>query len=230
MSKGIFITATGTDIGKTYVTALLAKKMKENGKSVGYYKAALSGADIMNESLVPGDCKYVADVSGMEESPESLVSYIYETAVSPHLASRMEKKPIELSVIRRDFEAAAGRYDYILMEGSGGIICPLQLEEGNKLMLADLIKEFNLEILLVASSELGTINHVILTVEYARSQNIGIRGIILNNYEENNFLHQDNKASIEQLTGLPVVSCIGTGDIDCRMDIETLCSLFTELG
>ena len=74
MSKGIFITATGTDIGKTFVTALIVKKLRDAGLNAGYYKAALSGAEEQPDgSWLPGDAAYVAKVSGMQEKGEELV-------------------------------------------------------------------------------------------------------------------------------------------------------------
>ena len=67
MSKGIFITGTGTDIGKTYVTGLLLKKLHESGKSAAYFKAAMSGNDRRSDgSLIPGDALHVKTVSGIE--------------------------------------------------------------------------------------------------------------------------------------------------------------------
>ena len=100
MSKGIFITATGTDIGKTFVTGLIVKLLRENNINASYYKAALSGAEIIDGQLIPGDAKYVCDISKLDEDPKSLVSYIYKTAVSPHLASQIENNPIELTKIK----------------------------------------------------------------------------------------------------------------------------------
>lgn len=95
--KGVFITATGTDIGKTYVTALLLKKLRESSINAGYYKAALSGAYRKDGLLIPGDAEYIATTAGIPTPPADLVSYIYEPAVSPHLAAEMEHHPIELS-------------------------------------------------------------------------------------------------------------------------------------
>ena len=65
MSKGLFVSATGTDVGKTYVTALLVKKLVQSGLAAGYYKAALSGAECQNGQLVPGDADYVRRVAGL---------------------------------------------------------------------------------------------------------------------------------------------------------------------
>lgn len=91
MSKGLFITGTGTDIGKTYVTALLIKTLRQHGYDVGYYKAAISGAP----TVAASDAGYVNEIAGIGESPDLLLSYLYDHAVSPHLAARWEEKPIE---------------------------------------------------------------------------------------------------------------------------------------
>ena len=88
MGKALFITGTGTDIGKTYVTGLIVKKLRDAGLNGGYYKAALSGADEdENGNLLPGDALFVKEMAGIDEQTENLVSYIYKEAVSPHLAA-----------------------------------------------------------------------------------------------------------------------------------------------
>lgn len=227
MSKGIFVTATGTDVGKTYVTGLLVKALRKAGLNAGYYKAALSGAELVDGELIPGDCAWVANVAGLDDSPQSLVSYIYKTAVSPHLAAKLEKQPIDPDVIVADFAKAKQKYDYLTMEGSGGIICPLRLDE-KTFMLADMIQLLDLDIFIVALAGLGTINSVVLTTEYAKNRGIAIKGIILNHYEPDNFLHQDNKQEIEHLTGLPVIACIGENDQDLDIDPQQLCSYYKE--
>ena len=120
MSKGLFITGTGTDIGKTYVTALLVKTLRQQGHDVGYYKAAISGAPTVADS----DAGFVNKTAAIGEDPELLLSYLYSHAVSPHLAARWEKRPIEKEVVLRDWQKVTARYPYVTVEGSGGIICP----------------------------------------------------------------------------------------------------------
>lgn len=228
MSKGIFITGTGTDIGKTYITGLLLKKLIDNNINAGYYKAALSGNErLSNGKLILGDCEHIIKVSGLTKHAENLVSYVYETPVSPHLASELENCPIKFEVIKKDFYNAAKQFPYIIMEGSGGIICPL--DRKSNLMIADLITYFKLPILIVADAGLGTLNSVVLTVEYAVQKNISIKGIILNNYDNDNFLHEDNKKMITKLTGISVLACIGSGDTDCHLNVKALCELFEEV-
>lgn len=97
MNRGYFVTATGTDVGKTFVTALLVKKWRDSGMDAGYYKAALSGAEFKNGHWVAGDADYVKNFAGLSDSQEELVSYVYKEAVSPHLAARKEGNPVELS-------------------------------------------------------------------------------------------------------------------------------------
>lgn len=228
MSKGVFITATGTDIGKTYVTALIVKLLRGSLLNAGYYKAALSGAQRKEGELIPGDCKFVCDVANLNENPCDLVSYIYETPVSPHLASEIEGNPVELERVLRDFYNIKSRFEYIVVEGSGGIVCPLRLKD-KRIMLKDVIKSLKLDVIIVASAELGTINNVVLTVEYARANNINIRGVVLNNYDEKSFLHQDNKKVIEDLTNIPVISCVSKNAKNIEIDLQELCGLFKEV-
>ncbi|MDF2499580.1 MAG: dethiobiotin synthetase [Anaerosporomusa subterranea] len=228
MSKGIYITATGTDIGKTYVTGLLVKLLRNSEINAGYYKPALSGAAFVDGEVIPGDCKFVADTAGITNQPHTLASYIYKTAVSPHLAAQIENRPIEPVVIVADFAKAKQHFDYITVEGCGGIVCPLRLDE-QTLLQTDIIKLLNLDVLIVASAELGTINSVVLTIDYARNQGIVVKGIILNKYDDSNFLHKDNKQVIERLTQLPVVACVGTNATDLAMDAKILCEYYKEV-
>lgn len=228
MSRVLFITATGTDVGKTYITALIVKRLRGAGISAGYYKAALSGAEMRGGKLVPGDADFVARASGMTEPPESLVSYIYRNPLSPHLAAQIEGNPPELDVIKRDFSRALKKYDYLCVEGCGGIVCPIRWDE-RKIMLEDIIiKACGLSVIIVSPSGLGSINSAVLTVEHARAAGIEVRGIIMNGYDETQLMHRDNKYMIEQLTGVRVAACVKRGDTELDIPVEELCGLFKE--
>lgn len=228
MSRGLFITGTGTDVGKTFVTALIVKKLRENAINAGYYKAALSGADIVEGNLIASDAKYVCDIAGIEGDPNKLVSYIYKTAVSPHLAAELCGNSIDLKVIEEDFKKLKVRTEYITVEGSGGIICPMRMD-ANPIMLTDIIKTLKLNIVIVAHAGLGTINSTVLTVEYAKKCGISIKGIILNGYEKHNFLHIDNKKQIEIMTGVSVIACLEQNASDFPMDLQKLLLLYEEV-
>ena len=166
MSKAIFLTGTGTDIGKTFIAGLIVKKLAGAGKNPAYYKAAMSGNDRRADgSLIPGDALFVQQMSGISQPLDEMCPYVYENAWSPHLASRVEGNPVDLSVVREGFLKVSEKYDFITMEGSGGILCPLCFDE-RRIQLEDVIREFKLSSILVADAGLGTINSVVLTAEY----------------------------------------------------------------
>lgn len=225
MSKKIFITATGTDIGKTFVTALIVKKLRDAGYNAGYYKAALSGAEVTENGLIPGDACYVKRIANINETTDKLVSYVYKEAVSPHLASKIEGNPVEMNKVIEDFNKALSNYDYLTMEGSGGIVCPIRYDD-KKIMLENIIKELGFSTLIIADSGLGTINNVVLTVEYLRNRNISIKGIILNRYSEGNLLHEDNKRMIETITKIPVIALVKENDKELNINVNKLLEIY----
>lgn len=202
MVNGIFMLGTDTDVGKTFVSALVLKKLREDGVNAGYFKGALSGAELEDGKLIPGDCRIVCEASGLEKEYDKMVSYTLREPLSPHLASRVDGVSISLDKIEKDLENIKKEFDFVLCEGSGGIICPISLENNNVIMLEDLVKMANYPIILVARAGLGTINHTFLTVSYIRSLGLDVKGIVLNNFDEYSLMHNDNKKTIEQLTGI----------------------------
>lgn len=227
--KGIFITGTGTDIGKTYVTALLAKYYKEQGIDVAYYKAAISGADTIPES----DAGYVKKIAGLEQPDDSMVSYLFSEAVSPHLAAKINNRPIDLNKVVADYQAVRDSHAFTVVEGSGGIVCPIRYDEDEKILLPDIVKALGLSVLVVADAGLGTIHNVVTTIAYIRSLGIEVEGILLNHYVGSSskvltaesydhpncsqatdadhlevLMQEDNYRMIEELTGVSVVATI----------------------
>lgn len=226
MSKGLFLTGTGTDVGKTYMAGLLVKKLHESGRRAGYFKAAMSGNSRRPDgSLIPGDALAVQRVSGIPQSLESMCPYVYETAVSPHLASRLEGNPVRLDVVERAYAAAAQACDYVTVEGSGGILCPLR-HDGERLFLEDVIRALHLPCLLVADAGLGTINSVVLTAFYMREKQIPLRGILFNRFHPGDVMEEDNLRMCEELTGVPVLACCREGSRDLDMDAGALAALY----
>ena len=226
MSKKLFITGTGTDIGKTYVTGLILKKFQDNQKTAAYYKTAMSGNERHPDgTLIPGDALHVKTVSGISQPLEEMCPYVYETAVSPHLASQIEGNPVDMKTVLQTFDTVCDRYDYVTAEGSGGILCPLRSDEQN-IQLEDFIKARDLNCLIIADAGLGTINSVVLTVEYMRTHDLPVKGIIFNHYETGNRLHEDNLFMCETMTGLKVLACVKAVDTDLDIPFELLESLY----
>ncbi len=226
MSKGLFITGTGTDVGKTFVAGLIVKKLAEGGKNAAYYKAAMSG-NIRREdgSLIPGDAMWVKETAGIKQPEKEMCPYVYEHAYSPHLASRLEGNPVKLEVVKEKYQEVCKKYEYITVEGSGGILCPLCYDEA-KIQLEDVIKELQLPSIIIADAGLGTINSVVLTAEYMKQKNLPVKGIIFNHFHEGNVMEEDNLRMCEEMTGIKVLTCVKDGDTQLEMDVEKLAALY----
>ena len=219
MAKALFITGTGTDVGKTYVSALIAKQLKDDGLDIGYYKAALSGSNEITDS----DAWYVKEKANLTDSYDEMVSYTYKHAYSPHLASQIEGNPVEMKVIKEAYKDISKRHDYMIVEGSGGIICPIRYDKDKKIFLEDIIKELDIPSIIIADAGLGTINSTVLTIEYMMKRKLKINGVILNKFEISNVMHEDNKQMIEEMTDIKVVGIVNTENI---LKIDNLISLF----
>lgn len=213
-------------MGKTYVTALIVKKLRESGASAAYYKAAMSGNERREDnSLIPGDAAYVKSISGISQPLEQMCPYIYENAVSPHLAARIEGNPVEMQVVTEGYKKLCESYDYITLEGSGGILCPLRFDE-TEIWLEDVIKACGIGCLIVADAGLGVINSVGLTAFYLKSHNIPLKSIIFNRFDPQNTMQQDNLKMCEQLTGAKVVACVKSGDTELDISADALKALY----
>ncbi len=229
MSKALFVTGTGTDTGKTYITGLIVKKLQEAQKNPAYYKAAMSGNDRRPDgTLIPGDALEVQTMSGIDQSLTSMCPYVYEHAYSPHLASRLEGNPVVMDVVTHGFADVTAIYDYVTVEGSGGILCPICFDEA-RIQLEDVVKELHLSSILIADAGLGTINSVVLTAEYMKTHGLPLKGIIFNHYHPGDVMEDDNIFMCEHMTGLPTLAKVQDGDTELDMNIDALCALYDEV-
>ena len=144
-------------------------------------------------------------IAGITQEDTSLLSYLYQNAVSPHLAAQIEGNPVDPEKIKKDFDKVKSKFDYVTVEGSGGIVCPIRWDKEHKILLEDIVKALNLNTLVIADAGLGTINAVVLTIEYIRNHGMGVKGVILNHYV-GGIMQEDNARMIEELTGIPVIA------------------------
>ena len=225
MGKALFVTGTGTDIGKTYVTGLIVKCLRDAGFAAGYYKAALSGAEVAADgTLLPGDALHVARVAELDAA-DVTVSYVYRDAVSPHLAAQIEHRPMDFAKVAQDYRRAKERTDYLTVEGSGGIICPLRWDGDEHVVLDDLAVRLGLSALVVADAGLGTINAAVLTAEHLRARGIPLRGFIFNNWQ-GGLMQEDNVRMVEELTGARVLARVAHGAAELPMRADALAALY----
>ena len=126
--------------------------------------------------------------------------YVHEHAYSPHSVSRLEGNCVEMAVVLDNYRKVKEKYDYITVEGSGGILCPICFDEA-RIGLTDIIDEMELDCILVADAGLGTINSVVLTYEYMKQKYEYKKGMTFNHYIADNIMYEDNIRTKEYMIG-----------------------------
>lgn len=176
---GLFITGTDTDVGKTYITAMIARELRDQSVNVGAYKPACSGADVSRgDGPVWQDVEILHEATGRKFARNRICPQCFIAASAPPTAARSEGRTVDSDLMRTgiDWWRQESGADLLLVEGVGGLLSPLTETES----VADLAADFGFPLLIVARLGLGTINHTLLTVEAAVSRGFQIAGIVLN--------------------------------------------------
>jgi dethiobiotin synthetase len=204
MSKGIFIIGTDTEVGKTVVSSGLMHLLLSNKYKAAYFKPVASGEVMLNGAYQSIDASFIKTVSGFAEDQKKITPFSFKNAVAPHFAARLESRSIDLTVIKDILRYLKNRYEFIIAEGAGGLAVPLD-DQG--FMQYDLIRELGFPCLLVARTGLGTINHTLLTLRFAQSTGLAIKGIVMNGNRQTR-AETDNIETIRKLSGIPVIFTI----------------------
>ena len=201
--RGVFITGTDTDVGKTWVAAGLTAALRGRGIKAAYFKPVQSGCPREGGRLIPTDADFARTLAGLTEPLEVLTPIALRLALAPGVAAAQEGVTVDLERIAASLRDLAGRYDFLVVEGAGGLYVPLV---GTHFVVLDLIRWLGLPLAVVAKSGLGTINHTVLTVKAALAANLRVAGVILNRYPDNPGLAEEtNPRVIEALTGVPIL-------------------------
>ncbi|OGR87447.1 MAG: dethiobiotin synthase [Elusimicrobia bacterium RIFCSPLOWO2_01_FULL_60_11] len=169
--KGIFVTATGTGVGKTIIAAGMARCLKEKGVDVGVMKPIASGGQ--------EDAEYLIFAAGVKDSLEEVNPVFLANPLAPYESARMEKKKIDLRKLVKDYQALGRRHAAMVVEGVGGVRVPLTRDRD----VIHLIRRLGLPAVVVATAALGTINHTLLTLEALKKEKIKCAGIVLNFFD-----------------------------------------------
>lgn len=211
---GIFITGTDTGVGKTVVGAGLALTLRERGMRVGVMKPVATGCIGEGKRLVSEDAVYLFEAA-QNEYPPLTNPFRFRSPLAPSVASVIEKKEIPIEKILKAYQELQRRYDYLIIEGIGGLLVPITKEY----FVANLIHEFGLPILIVARGGLGSINHTLLTADAAVIRGFDVRGIIFNRMPRVNISIAEitNPKVIHDLTGIPILGSLPELD---EVDVE----------
>ena len=205
-AAAFFITGTDTGVGKTVVTGALAGALRRAGIDCGVMKPIQTGATRNPDgSWFAPDAEYLRLVSGVTDPIGLLCPQIFEAATAPSVAAAAAGTVVDVPAILTAFEELASCRRIVLVEGAGGLAVPIH----DRYMMADLARDMGLPAIVVARPDLGTINHTIMTVEYARSKGASVHGIILSGYPASPTLAERTAAAeIERVTGIPVLGIL----------------------
>lgn len=190
--NGIFVTGTGTEVGKTVVAAALARTLAAHGQKVAVFKPAVTGLDEPGEP----DHALLRRAAGSVQSDEEIAPYRFGPPASPHLAAELASEEIEPERLLDGAGAAAAGADTLVCEGVGGLLVPLS----HDYLVRDLAADLSLPVVIAASPGLGTINHTLLTIEVARAAGLAIEAVVITPWPgEPTRVERSNRETIEAL-------------------------------
>jgi len=173
--KGLFFTGTDTGVGKTVVTAQVARWLRSQGQSVRVCKPVATGGRLVAGSVLCEDTEQLAAAVGHAQTAEEITPWAFVEPVAPPVAARLAGKTLTLADLVGAVRANVRPDALLLVEGVGGLLCPLTERE----TVADLLAELGLPAVVVARRSLGTLNHTLLTLEVARGRGLPIAGVVV---------------------------------------------------
>ena len=229
MSKGIFILGTKQNVGKTYVSTLMFKKLFNMGLKVAYYKPVAMNISYNDDVAYSSEIDSVYKFSDIDANISDFFTYGYENNMQPYIASVVENKKINIDKIKEDFNYLCEHFDYVIVEGFSEVLIPCDIEED--IMPIDIIKELDLAVVFVSScDEESILNDTSLNISYLLSNNIDLKGIIINRFNKESFVDIDNKKVIEMVTGIPILTTIGNNESFFNILGNKLKSMFSDVN
>ena len=198
--KPLFITATDTDIGKTYVCAGLAHSLKKLDIDVGIMKPFACGVK-QKTGFSSNDLTILSKAAMVNDAEELLNPFFFPIPASPYTAAKNLGIKIDINYLMKCFRRLDKIHDVMLVEGIGGIMTPILKDYA----IIDLIKDLEANTIIVTSSKIGTINHTIMTCDMCKNMKIPVKGLIINNFDSTGYPVSDLERDLSALTDLPVL-------------------------
>ena len=208
-----FITATNTDVGKTFVTSALLSAINQNGQRAVALKPIQTGCENTPNGrlLAPDVWQYCAVMAENDIPP----CYAFSLTASPHYAAQLENQVIEIPKILSYIEEHSVNYDVTLIEGAGGIFVPLNQKE----TLLDLMIQCPYPVILVCPNELGVINSILMSIESLHNYGLSIAALVLNFDDENDEICRCNREYLQQHTDIPLITLPRFASVDIKQAV-----------
>ena len=207
-ARGFFITGTDTGVGKTIITAALIKAAKFLGLSACGMKPIETGClkskfKVKEEVLIPSDGMFLREIAGMNDHIDLVTPIRFQNPLAPFPASEIEGITVDIDKINKAFLKLSKKYNAIFVEGIGGLLVPIKKDYS----VLDLARDFGLPIIVVSRPDLGTINHTMLTINYAIKEGLPVAGIIINHSQpsKSSLAEETNPEVIKQLSTVPLL-------------------------
>jgi dethiobiotin synthetase len=195
---GIFVTGTGTEVGKSVVAAVIAHTLASGGRRIAVFKPCATG---LEEAGVEADHELLRRASGSEQSDAEIAPYRYGPPASPHLAAALAGEEIDPQRLRSAAATAAAGAEALVCEGVGGLLVPLAPDY----LVRDLAADLGYPLVVVASPGLGTINHTLLTIESARVAGLEVATVVLTPWPQGpSEIERSNRETIAALSEVEV--------------------------
>jgi dethiobiotin synthetase len=193
MNKGIFVTGTDTGVGKTVIACGIAALLKSLGAKVGVMKPVATGDR--------QDAIHLKKASGMTEAIDVINPQFFKAPVAPTVSASLERKEVDLDAIYRSYWFLQKHYDFVVVEGIGGVKVPL----GESTYVVDLIQALRLPALVVGRSGLGTLNHTLLTLDALEAEKVPVMGVVLNGFSGKDLAEKTNPQALEDHLTVPLL-------------------------
>ncbi len=210
MEKGVFVTGSDTGVGKTVIAGAIAAAIKAHGLDVGVMKPVASGAKEIEGKLVSEDAVYLKKIIDSTDDDALVNPILLKPPIAPTIAASKTGVPIDIDKIWKAYEELTNKHDFVVVEGIGGLMVPID----ETMLVADMVLKMDLALVIVSRDCLGTINHTLLTVEYARSRNLRIKGIVINMLKNGD----DFVREIEKHSSVPILGTIPFKENVCVED------------
>lgn len=213
----IFVTGTGVNVGKTFITAGLAATMQSLGYSTCVYKPVQTGAVEKNGFAQSPDLVFVKTVDPYIKTAST---YLLKQIASPVIAAESENIFIDRTVIKKDYETIKKESDCTIVESTGGIMTPL----APNFLVSDMIKDLEIPIVIVVKPDSGIINQTLLTINHAETKGINIRGVIINSIpaKTNDIDLRNTPRLIEEYSNTKILGIVKNFSLTKKMDPNNL--------
>ena len=175
---GLLVTGTDTEVGKTLIAGAIARRLHLAGLDVEVFKPVATGCRRAREGLISEDAEFLAACAESRLTLAEIAPLRYATPAAPNVAAARERRPVDLDVVFEAYEVLTRRADIVVVEGIGGLLCPIT----DEFWMIHLARMMHLPVVIVARAGLGTINHTLLTIHAATSAALDLAGVIVNRY------------------------------------------------